>query len=369
MAQTLAGQVLGSHSASAKVEVLSAGLVIATIGGDGEGLAGIIDGSVTQDRTAAIRTRTTLSLSDPDGIITPRSPGDALQPYGQEIRPYRGVVVDGVTIWTMLGTLPIVTAARKDGGVFTLDVEAQDRGYAIGRRLSTTGGYTIAAGTNVGTAIQAMLTSRYPGLAFNFAPTAVTLPALAYDETQDLWQAAIELAKVAGMELYFDRPGAVVMQPFRDPAVDPVTFTVTGGINLVRIGATSTNADTFSRVIVIGEGVSGSATVRATSVDNDPASPTYYLGPFGDVPKFLRSPLIMTAGQAQVIADALLTRVKGLSEQIDFEALPDPTVEAGAVTQITWDRAGVNGRYVLEAVTIPLKPDGTLQATARKRAG
>lgn len=362
-----AAAVAGSHQASVKCEVLLSGTVLTTLEPSGTG-AGIVDGEVAQDRTAAIRTQARLTLADPDGVITPRSASDPLQPYGQEIRPYRGVMVGGAMEWVPLGTLPIIGAARKDDGTYTITVDAHDRASVVARRRSTSGAYSIASGTTFLAAISGIVTSRLPGTQVLADLDTTTTPALLYDETEDLWAAAQDLARAIGFECYFDRLGNLVLRKIRDTTTDAPVVSFVEGANLIEVEAATTNTETYSRVIVTGEGTSGTAAVRGVAVDSDSASPTFYQGPFGDVPKFVRSPLVTSSGQANVVAEGILRRVKGLSEAVEAQVLPDPRVDVGDVATITRERAAVDAPYVLDTVRHGLAPNTPTTVSARRRA-
>jgi hypothetical protein len=49
------------------------------------------DGTVSVDRTAAVRRTCDITCVDPLGTLVPKGQDSPLTPYGTEIRPYRGV--------------------------------------------------------------------------------------------------------------------------------------------------------------------------------------------------------------------------------------------------------------------------------------
>jgi hypothetical protein len=107
--------------------------------------------------------------------------------------------------------------------------------------------------------------------------------------------------------------------------------------------------------------------VRAEAVDDNPASPTWVEGPFGDVPLFYTSALITTVDQAQDVADAMLLRKLGLVEGLRFAAIPNPALDVDDVVQVTRLRARVDALHVVEQFNMGLQPSSPMQVTTRKR--
>jgi len=94
-------------------------------------------------------------------------------------------------------------------------------------------------------------------------------------------------------------------------------------VDVLRLGepddrAAGPDADdqtTYNYVIVYGESVDNAVPVQAVAFDNDPNSPTYYLGPYGSS-RPPSSPADHHHAQAQQAANALLLAVKGASENV-----------------------------------------------------
>lgn len=123
-----------------------------------------------------------------------------------------------------------------------------------------------------------------------------------------------------------------------------------------------------SVVVALGESVSGDdppvISASPHGYDNDPLSPTYYLGAYGLVPRFFSSPLLRTQAQADKAADKQLANHKGATRTISFEAVPNPALDAGDAVQVVYpDRSGE--LHLLDALTIPLGPGGTMSSETR----
>lgn len=269
-------------------------------------------------------------------------------------------------------------------GVFTLnDTEVSDgaggqeielSGADLSRRVSRNrweDTYVVVEGTNYATAIEQLITDRLPGTVFNFASTSRTTPRLFFGEqsSNDPWQDAQDMAVAIGHELFFDARGICTLRPEPDPETDAAVWefddraapTVTGLVRRV------SDENTYNKVVASGEGSGNDVPVRAVAVDDDPASPTYFLGPYGTVTLFVRSPMILTAEQAQDAADALLRRVKGATEAVEVTAVPMPALEPGDVVGVTRGKVRVQGRFLIEQLRIPLGADEAMRAVGRRQ--
>lgn len=330
----------------------------------------ITDGTVWDDITNATRRRCTVTLTDPTGTLTPANAADVLAPYGNELRLGRGFAyTDGTSEIAPLGVFGVssVTVDDKPDGLL-ISVEGFDRSRRV-QRAKFADAYPLAAGANAGTAIQTMLSARVAGLAFNFAPVTYTIPLTTYQPGDDPWQGAQDIAKASGCDLYFDRAGVCVLTPITDPALAPVaaTFTEGNGMAITALSRKLTDEQTYSHVVATGESTGISTPVRGEALDTNPTSPTYYLGPYGDVVRFYSSPLLTTDAQCAAAAASILARGTGLSEQVTFDSLVNPALDAGDVMAINRARSKVAARYSADALVIPLGASAGMNATTRRR--
>lgn len=358
-----AQRITASHTVATNVTVCDAvGNILATLN--------VTDGDVRADKRNAIRRTCSVTLTDPTGAYTPADITDLLAPNGNELRVYRGAkLANGTTELVPLGVFGIEQVEIDDNGErLTIKVEGSDRAAKL-QRARFTDVYTIASGTNYATAIQTLLNSRVTGLTYSFMTTALTTPSIVVAEQQDPWKQAQDLAANIGAELYFDVTGVVVLRPEPNPSTSPVVWTYTDGHDamILAVNRVLQRTNVYNHFVVTGEGTGVATPVRAESKDTDPSSPTYYLGPFGDVPRFYSSPLITTTAQAQSVADAFLNRVRGLVEDVRFPSLVNPAHEPGDVVTITRARAGVSGTFLIDSLEIPLAARSPMNATTRTR--
>lgn len=172
-----------------------------------------------------------------------------------------------------------------------------------------------------------------------------------------------------GKTMHFDYRGSLVVATPPDPA--GLDWTVDAGRNgvLTSVSRSITRDGICNGVVAKGEGADDVAPVVATVVDLNPASPTYWNGPFGKVPRFYTSPLLTTVAQATAAATTILRRSVGLPYAVDFAAIVNPALEPGDTVEVILPaKPGVavtRELHVLDRITIPLNVDGAMSAGTR----
>jgi len=313
----------------------------------------IAGGQVDQDATSQVR-RTASILADP--TYWPRSPQDLLAPYGSEALVEYGVVLRSGNIeWVPCGRLSLDETQRKRPLSGSADIECKlvDRSARVADDRLDAPAQTVAGATTVAEItrlIQATLTASVTVTDF----TGSTQVAPTMEIARERWQAVEKLADAIGAEVFFDRYGQGVIraQPtLTDAAVWQIQTGEFGNI----LSATDrlTREGVYNRVVVIGAG-----TATATVSDTDPASPTYYGGPFGKKSRYYSSQLLTTNPQCTTTATALLERARGTGVQVEHETLVNPALDPGdVITSVDTD--GVRRTHILDKVPIPLTPGGT----------
>lgn len=298
---------------------------------------------------------------------------DPLTPYGNELRVYRGVRHYGGGLDLVpLGVFGITDPHISDlDGDLRLTVQGYDRGKKVARaRLRNT--YRIPSGTNVGTAIRTLIQDGVPAFTnafFNFTPTTRTTPLLVYEAGTDRWQIAQDLAAAIGMRLYFDAEGICVMKPIPVLSERAKVWDFLEGEALMKASKVLSGETTYNHVVVSGESLDpDTPPVRGEAFDNDKRSPTWIGGSFGDVVYFFSSPSITSTAQATETAEALLRNTRGLTEQVDIEALVNPALEVGDVVRVHATRLKVGGLYIVDSFKVPMEPEGKMQVTMRRQS-
>lgn len=312
--------------------------------------------SVHVDTSAASRRSLRCMIADPLGDLAPVVASDPLAPYGNELVVTSGFSwPDGSFERVPVGVFRIVDSEAAGNGQVSLT--CLDRSVVIAENRFEVP-YAIPAGTNLVGAIQALLTSRYPGITFSVTSTARTVPLTVFQEgshSGDPWRNAADLAAADGYEVFFDAAGVVVIRPVPDPTATAPVWTYAPGPDSLLIGSTSAmNAEGAANIAVVtGEGSGVGVPIRARVAITDPTSP---LNPttFGPRPVFLASPLITTQAQADDAAAALLQRHAGGSERLRFRAAPHPAHEGGDVVRVVNADLGLDVNVVLASFDLPV---------------
>lgn len=328
--------------------------------------------SISVDSNAAVRRTLNLPIADTDGLV-PLNAASPILPFGNEIVVEMGVTLaDGTEEYVTVGVFGIQEAETNDNGTLTLGLQCSDRAQkVIDARL--TKAYKIAKTTNTATAIAALIEAGVPNLPMSFVSTQSDTPAMVIEEGADRWNEGQTMGSADGLDLYFDAEGILRLNTVPDPA-DPdapiaFTFAEDGILGSVRVKVSSEK--TYSHAVFTGEPQDNRAPVRADAYDTDPASPTYYLGPFGDKPVFLSTPIVSTdatkaRAQAKAAAERLLNKHKGGSREISFTSPPIPSLEGGDLIRITRAASDVDAVFVLDSFTLPLDPSGEMTASVRE---
>jgi hypothetical protein len=369
-------------TAAAKVEILRDGAVVATSDGENATLD-VTDGEITVDRSAAIRREARITIVDPTGLLVPDGPSDLLSTtQALEFKPYRGVVLpDGTTTWFPQGVFDIAAADTTFApDELTIAVSGFDRSRRVSRARISGSPYVIAAGTNYGTAIDALVVDRLgfdPGT--TVTATTHTTPLIVLAEQQDPWESIQQMAAAIGQEAFFDVEGRFCRRPEPD-LTDPdvaIDFTYEEGEAGILAGGSrgSGNERAYNGVIWTGQGSyadgAGDGTgrpARGEAWDTNPSSPTYYLGRYGRVPYFHVDEFTRTDTQAADAAAAHLLRVMGATETVTIDvAGVNPAHDASDVIHIKQATVKLNDTFMVERFNVPLRAANGQQITTRER--
>lgn len=336
-------------------------------------------GSVDIDRTADIRRRCTVNCVDPDGTITPTSAASILTPFGTEIRPYRGVkyttgVLAGSTEVVPLGVFRLSKVSVKDsvGGSPSITLEAYDLSRTV-QRDKFTDTYTIATGTNLITAIKDILARTIDDLEYDtFASTITASAPIVFDSNSDPWAAVQSLAASAACEVYFTATGKVRIAPPVDIDHLPApafTYVEGPGCTMLDLSLVFSDEPGNNGVVLVGESVADGTTAPVRSIvwDSEPSSPTYHLGPYGEVPLFITDSNITTQAQADAAALAHLQQILGFSSELDITTTVNPALDANDVIEVVRDRSGVSGKYAIDSFSIPFAVNGSSGISLRQK--
>ena len=345
--------VAGSHQVATRVDVLFDREVIF------EGIA-VTSGQIDYDRNAARLARLSLTVADP--LRLPVAADDILTPFGYELGVWRGLMLPTGAELIPLGVFPIQQSAV-DGVTLVSSITAEDRSRLVSDARFEDD-YQIAAGTNYVTAIQSMIEAGVDGLTYLFPSTTFTTPLLTFAAQEDRWEKAQEMTKSLGNELLFDGLGRLTMRPEPTFTATPVA-TIAEGANMTAASVALDRVGAYNRVIATSANASTTTVFRGVATDNNPASPTYYFGPFGKKPRFFASEFLASDVQATSAAASILTANIGVANSVDFGVLPDPRLECSDVAQITRTALGLDDLHIIDTLTIGLGADSGMSGTSR----
>lgn len=351
------------HVVVSKVEIWNSGQYLTTIEVD----SGTVEVSVQSAirRTCQVNLQTQRTV----GNLVPDNDFDYLTPYGNEMRPFRGIQFnDGTTEYIPLGVFVIteVTISDTNEGV-SINVAGEDRSLLVSR-AKWTQPYKVTSGS-LESSITALLKTRYADAVTNFPTTNVTINdvILGADNSNDPWKDAVYLCELVGYDLYFDVDGSVTMAQF--PSLEGTTVNavyVEGqDTSILSLDRSISTKETYNGVIYVVEGSKVSTPIRVEAWDEDTTSPTYRYGPFGQVPTFINASVLATSAEAVKAAQLLLQKYRGAQEQITWNSLVDPTLDVNDVIYIKTVGAKVDRTVIIDSLSIPLGPTEQLSAQAR----
>jgi len=333
----------------------------------------ITGGSVSVNRGAAVRRSCTLSVSPGEGgSAIPAGARSPLAPFGSTVALWYGIDVPGVpgTSKWPLGVFRLSQVPVEDQGSPTLSLTAYDYSRTVSRNRLTAP-WIVTAGTNYGAAIAGLVSNRLPGTRVRPHSVAATTPLLVVDPEEDPWKVVTDWATSCGQEVYFDAEGWLVIAPEPDPEQGLPTWTYTDGADSVIVSAGKTMSDEpgYNGVVLTSESTTLATPLRAEVWDADPASPTYHLGVYGKVPKFVSSPYVATQAQADAAALAEYRRSAGGTEQLSLTIVPNPLHQVGDIIRVVRPLSKIDQTTVVDSMTVPLGPGSggmTLGCRARR---
>lgn len=360
--------VRSSHTMTARARAVPPGQT----GTDPDGLElEVLDGDVHLDAKAAIRG--TLDLAVP-GRHFPLTSSDPLAPYGQEVFVERGVRFgNGSTEWVSLGYFRVSTDEQTAAPIGQLRITGGDRmaGLVSARMLAPV---QFAASATYGDVFAQLVTEVYPGAVIEWDDDTDTRT-LGYAAVveKDRRRFLANLADAAGKIAYWDHNGHLAVKSRPDTGAPVEQLDAGAGGVLVQLDRRLSREGTYNAVVAVGEPPDGTTPVRGVAIDNDPASPTYFYGTFGQVPRYLWSQFLTTTDQAEHAARELLRGELGLPYSVNLSSVPNPALEPldpVAVTYPMRPRSAQMRResHLLESLTIPLAPGRALTATTREQS-
>lgn len=174
--------------------------------------------------------------------------------------------------------------------------------------------------------------------------------AISQDEDRSL--AINDVRKGWGVDVRVDDDGVVAVTPKRTLGTPVRSWQHGQASAFVSLGSSGLRDDVFNMVVARSEKADGTP-LQAVATDDNPASPTYYRGPYGRRVRFFAANLATTLAQVQAAADTVLAQEMRRTRLIVVDAPPDPRLEIGDTVSVT-DLHGDEHVGLLAAVRLPL---------------
>lgn len=322
----------------------------------------LVDGEVELDATADIRGAGSVTLAE----AWPTMRNISLAPYGAEVFLARGVDLGGGgVLWAPLGYYRISEIEQDDSAKGPVSLTLEDRmSTVIDSRFLAPRQWL--QGTSVGDIVDEIIFEVYPDATIVFDDDSNLSElgrSLIVEESRH--EALTTLATGLGKVVYWNGEGKLVFETIPDEDVPIWRVNAGPGGVLVESKRSLSRDGVYNAVVVTGEGADELAPVRAVAYDAQESSPTFFGGPFGQVPRFYSSPFITTQSQAEGAAVNMLRKFLGSPYDVGASAVPNPALKPYDVIRIVYND-GTRELHVVEKVTIPLTNDAALDIATRQ---
>lgn len=360
----LLATIRGSHGATSRVRVCAE----FQTGTDPDGtVIDVLSGDVVLDGTADVRSTVDLITN---GIgMWPRTSDDLLAPYGNELFVERGVRYgDGAIEWVSLGYFRIEEPDQDQVPDGPIRLAGKDRmaGIVEARLLAP---LQFTADQTYGECVDALILDVYPTATIEWDDNAVRDEAIGRSviiET-DRYGGFVDLIASVAKVAWWDHRGVLTIKDL--PATDVPVFSVDAGPTgvLVSMSRKLTREGVYNAVVATGEAPDEGEPARGVAIDNNPSSPTYFYGRFGQVPRYYSSPLLLDDAACAAAALTILNKATGLPYSVDFTAVPNPGLEPFDCIEIVYSERYGTEFHVVEALTIPLEVENPMTGATRQQ--
>jgi len=351
----------GSHTVRVEARVVSG----RPTGGDPDGVEiPVLGGDVQMDGTAKVRS--TLQLITDGKGMWPRAKNTLLAPYGNEVFVRYGIDLGSHVKWWPLGYFRIQSPEQDQAPDGPIRLSGQDRmaGIIRGRFLVPR---QYQATDTYGDVVSDLVGDIYPNAVIAWDDnTYLNMLGRSVVFEEDRYGALRDLVDSLGKIAWWDEWGILRIATAPDP--DEILWEVEAGKNgvLLESGRRLSDEAVRNAWVYIGEGTDNLSPARGVAVDDNPRSPTWFYGDFGQVPGFHASPLLLTPAQARNAALARLRRTTGLISSVDFGVVTNPILRPYDPIRIR-QKDRNRERHVVERVVIPLTPGQNMTGTTREQ--
>jgi hypothetical protein len=278
---------------------------------------------------------------------------------GTRIRLYRGIESIGTRERIQVGEYQVASYKRTNRGTVSTTLKGLENflieAQFIRPRTPPYGAGTLATITDLITEV---------------LPTAEVVVQCSTDRLitatgawdKDRWGEAItKLAGSVNAEVFAGYDGRFYIVDAPDLATLTGQYRIAGGPGgiLVTEDRSDTRDGVYNAVSVAAN--SSDQTVPplwAWAYDSDPASPTYFYGPYGQKVRFYSSQFFTEESQCQAYAQRLLAESLAPNQTLSIGTLPIPFLEGGDAVTVVSEQGYPTGDYLINKTTVPLDNSG-----------
>lgn len=324
-------------------------------------------GSIVDTNRPGVRRKLSLEMAGGSALY------DRLAPNGTRLTAACQVTYLATTVSIPMGVFDIDEQNMSEGEG-KISLTAPDKWVAIQRAQFLRPQASLRSAT-----VTSTIVSLIQGALGNAEPVNVTatsterVGALTWEK--DRAKAITDLATEIGAWVYFDRDGVATVAdiPTLGGTADWLLDASSTGV-LLDLDRQRSRTDTANIVVVESTHSEGAKFATQYCWDNDPGSPTFAgpgtgvgsapppassAGPFGQVPDFLDTAVLLSTAAAQAAGKTRLTRVAGLASQVSSSSVPNPAADAFDVLDVLppperYDITRPTERHVADTLTHPL---------------
>ncbi|MGB8380587.1 MAG: DUF5047 domain-containing protein [Dermatophilaceae bacterium] len=306
----------------------------------------VVSGSVTDDRSSKARLSATveMGLYPWDDVV--------LDAYTTRFRLFRGLESLGYRELVQLGEFRVNELRRTNYGSLEITGKGLEN-YVIDARflrprVPPYGSSTIAA-------IRSLILEVMPSAVIDVTASTDRVVTSTAPWEKERWDACLTLAESINADVFVRHSGRFVIKDTPTLSSPPVyTIDLGDGGVLVEEEVNNSREGVYNGVSVSGQ--SSDPKVKpawALAIDNNPASPTYWLGGFGQVPRFYSSQYIATNAQAQQVANNMLAAATARNRTLTFNTVPLVFLESGDLVYVELTD-GTFENHLLQKISYPL---------------
>lgn len=315
--------------------------------------APVVSGSITADRDSKVRTNCDVVVAVEEWADLP------VDNKAGRFEVYRGVGTLGYAERLQLGEFRVDEITRPSMSSVGIKGSGLEAYVADARFLTPR---TPPYGSSTTSAIMTLVREVLPGAEFRLRNTTDRRVTATATWDRERIDAVGDLASSINAEVFVDGTGTWVIADLPDPTGGAPVFIVDdgeGGV-LVDRKEVDTRDRVYNAASVTGHSSDQNVPpVWAWAADLDPASPTYFYGPFGQKPIFYTSQFFTTTTQCQVYANVLLAEALAANVSVSFTTTPIDFLEVGDVIGVR-DRHGTVNTHLLQSFRAGLGVDGGL---------